>query len=461
LFALLACREQTPTAAAPELAAEIDSLVARYQDLDIFSGVVMVARNGAPVYHKAFGLANRETGQANSTDTYFDIGSMNKTFTKVVVHQLMAAGQLAVEDTLGKFLDGFAPEKAGRITVGQLLEHRSGFGDYHSPDYFEGPASSRTIAGVVERARHLPLLFEPGSDQAYSNTGYVLLGAIVEKVTGKDYYQNVRERIVEPLQLKHTVLKAVETAPDRSVGYFKTATGQLRDNREFNQLPKPDGGFLSTTSDILRFYQAFHYSDKLLSAGEKKAMPYFQFFEKITQKDGAAASQAGGFNGANTVLLEIPSRKTTVIVFANMDEPVAELLGEGILQLLRGERPDAPQLPAAQNVYRAWEAHGPDFVKENFDSLTVNFHPNDPKDFILNSVGYDLMFAGRLAEAIEIFRLNVALFPDAANCYDSLGEAYLQSGDKKAALANYGKALDLDPDLPSAREAVARLRENR
>ena len=438
----------------------IDALVQKYMDLDIFSGVVLLAEQGKPVYHKAFGLANRETKTKNTLNTKFDIGSMNKTFTKVVIYQLLEEGKLGLNDNLGKYFKGFPSEAANKITIEHLLNHSSGYGDYHSPGYFEGAYGSRTIEAVVERIKKLPLFFEPGTEQEYSNSGYVLLGAIIEKITSKSYYENVRERIVSPLKLQNIYLENVQKIEDRAIGYWKTATGDLKNNVGMLEVPKPDGGFQSTTSDILSFYNAYHYSEKLLKAETKKKDAYFAFFEEIKGKDGVAIPQVGGFNGANTVMYEIPSQQKTIIVFANMDEPVAEKLGFGILQILRGKSPEDPKLPARQNVYQAWKSHDPDYVKKHFDELTTNFHPTDPRDLILNQLGYDLLFTGKVDEAIQIFKLNVELFPEVANNYDSLGEAYLKKGDRKKALALYKKALELDPELPSAKEMVKELGNN-
>jgi tetratricopeptide (TPR) repeat protein len=137
-----------------------------------------------------------------------------------------------------------------------------------------------------------------------------------------------------------------------------------------------------------------------------------------------------------------------------MDEPVAENIAEGILSIVRGQKPDEPVLPAQQLVWSALIEKGPEYVKQNFEDLTRNFHPTDPKDIILNSIGYDLIFEGNLEDAISVFELNVELFPEAANCYDSLGEALLKIGDKSKALKKYKKALELDPELPSAKIMV-------
>ncbi|MCB0746717.1 MAG: serine hydrolase [Ignavibacteriae bacterium] len=433
-----------------------DVLIKKYLDLDIFSGVVLIADEGKPFYEKAFGFANREKNIPNTINTKFDIGSMNKTFTKVVIYQLVDEGKLKFDDKLGKYLDGFPQEAVENITIDQLLHHRSGYGDYHTPDFFDLPKSEKSISRLVEKIKMLPLLFSPGTDQQYSNSGFILLGAIIEKVTGKTYHENVRDRIVDPLQLTETYLENKDQVPDRAIGYFKDAKGEIQDNEGFLELPNPDGGFQSTASDILKFYQEYFYGNKFISAEAKKSIDEFNYYEQIKTTPGAIP-QAGGFEGANTVIYEILRDKISIIVFANMDEPVAEQLGLGILNIIRDKEPESPTLPAIQNVYKALNENGVQYVNDNFNELTINFHPTDPKDIILNQVGYTFLFDNQVDKAIAAFQLNVELFPNIANCYDSLGEALLAEGDKEGALKNYKIALELNPDLPSAQEAIKKL----
>lgn len=435
---------------------ETDKLVKKYIDLDIFSGVVLIAEKGTPFYHKPFGLANREMKIPNTINTKFDIGSMNKTFTKIVVYQLLEEGKLSLDDKLGKYLFGFPQIAANNITIDHLLNHQSGYGDYHSREYFDLPQDQKTILNIVERIRELPLHFEPGTEQEYSNAGYILLGAIIEKVTGESYQQNIKKRIVEPLGLKETYVDSKDQVPERSIGYFKDTKGEIQNNEGFLEIPKSDGGFKSNTSDILKFYQEYFYGNKLLGDEIKNSLEEFNYYDEVRKTEGAIP-QAGGFEGANTVIYEILRDKISIIVFANMDEPVAEQLGAGILAIVRGKEPGEPALPAIQNVYRTLVERSPHYVRENFEELTKNFHPSDPKDLILNQVGYTFLFDGQIDKAIEAFQLNVEMFPNIANCYDSLGEALLEKGDREEALKNYKKALELNHEMPSAKEKVKEL----
>ncbi|MDT8400576.1 MAG: serine hydrolase [Bacteroidales bacterium] len=460
LSILLSCGEKNsnrePAIIDREMGDKVDNLVQQYINLDIFSGVILIAEQGILYYHKAFGMADREKGIPNTVNTLFDIGSMNKTFTSIVIKQLIDEGKLDYDDSLKYFVEGFKDPMAENITVRHLLEHESGFGDYHDRGYFDQPEEQKTLQAIVDRTRSMTLEFEPGTEQMYSNTGYVLLGAIIESVSNMSYFRIVRERITRPLELTNTYLEDLdELESRRAKGYYKTVRGELVRNYNLIDLPNPDGGFLSTAEDVMKFYRSYYYDTLLLSKRIKDSDPFFKFLEDLPP--GKAPVHAGGFEGFNTAIYQLVSDDISIVVLANMDEPVAENLGGDILALIRGQEPEKPSLPAVQLVYKSFNEEGIDYVRANFDELTLNFHPADPRDLILNIVGYTILAEDRINEAIELFRLNTELFPEVANCWDSLGEAYLIKGESTEAKKAYKRALELNPGLTSALEALKKL----
>ncbi len=440
----------------PGFEARVDSLVKAYTDLDIFSGVVLVAEKGRPVYHKAFGLAMRDKNIPNTPGTRFDIGSMNKSFTKVVVLQLVHEGKLSLDDKLGKYLPGFPKKAAEDITLRHLLNHQSGYGGYHSEEYWNIPREEKTLQTALEQIKKQPLEFDPGTDRRYSNAGYVLLGLIAEKAAGKSYFDLVEERIAKPLGMQDTYLREKYTVPNRAIGYYKNMRGELLDNDSFQEIVKPDGGFYSTASDILKFYRAYHHGTSLWNRETQMLDEGYARYQKL-KKEGGITGHAGGFEGANTVYLEFLREQVAVVVFANMDEVVAENLGQGIVAILRGEAPEQPGIPAIQAVYKAFSEQGLNYVKAHWESLTTNFHPEDPKDLILNMIGYSLLREGETRGAVEVFKLNTELFPGVANVWDSYGEALRKMGHGRQALRSYKKALSIQPGIPSAEQALREL----
>ena len=438
------------------LTLKVNELVKEYIALDIFSGVVLIADKGKPLYHKAFGHANREQNIKNTLQTKFDIGSMNKSFTQLLILKLIQENKLSLSDKLGDFLKGF-PKEAQKITVENLLNHTSGYGDYWSPGFNDLPIDKKRLPALVKRIQKSPLLFSPGTENEYSNSGYILLGAIIEKITNKTYHQNIEEQIIKPLKLNETYTEDKAKVPNRVVGYYKDVKGNLFNNEKFTEVSNPDGGFYATTLDILKFYREYFYGAKIIKKETKEKLEFFNLI-KPHYNSGGAIPLAGGYNGANTVHFEILRDKISIIVFANMDEPVAEQLGKGILNIVRGKTPNKPTLPAIQKVYKAYQKQGIEYVKKNFNKLIANFHPSDPKGLILNNIGYTFLNDNSTEKAIEIFKLNTILFADDPNVWDSLGEAYLKKGDIKNALLNYKKALKIDPNFPSAKKMVLKLK---
>ena len=363
-----------------------------------------------------------------------------------------------MDDKLVDYVPGFKDPNAKKITIQHLLEHRSGFGDYHSPDYFELPKDERKLQAIVERAKTYQLNFEPGEEDDYSNLGYVILGAVIEKVSNKSYFDNVYERIVKPLKLKNTYLNNFEGLENRlAKGYYYTPLGELEVNETMMDEPNPDGGFLSTTEDVMKFYRSYYYDNLLFSEDIKETDPFFNYLKNLPE--GKATGAAGGFEGFNTALYQVISDDLTIIVFANMDEPVAERIASDILTLTRGDAPEPPQLPAIQNVRIAFEEHGLNYVKNNFEDLTTNYHPTDPKDFILNDLGYAFLYGADDAEKAEqLFKLNTELFPEIGNCWDSYGEALAKQGKTEAAIKAYKRALEIRPNLESAKKAIEALK---
>lgn len=443
-----------------EFQTQIDNIIQDYLELDIFSGVVLVADKGEVLFHQAYGLADRSTNIANSTSTLFDIGSMNKTFTSIVIKQLENEGKLNLEDNLTDYIDGFEDPKVKHVTINHLLSHTSGFGDYHTPDYFDLPKNKKSLQSIIDRAKTSQLNFEPGSENDYSNLGYVILGGIIEKVTGTSYFTNVKDRIVNKLSLKNTYLNDFTGLGNRiATGYYYSPLGELEVSTPAQDVPNPDGGFLSTTEDVAKFYRSYYNDTVLLSKEMKASDPFFQYLKKM--KPGEATSAAGGFEGFNSALFQIIDEDKTIVVFANMDEPVAERIAIDILSTLRGEVPNKPELPALQSVRKAYEKDGINYVKSNFNDLTTNFHPTDPKDIILNDLGYAYLYEAKdITKAVEMFKLNIELFPDIANCYDSYGEALLLKGDTINGIKAYKKALEINPKLPSAIDILNELNYN-
>lgn len=196
---------------------------------DEFSGVVLLAKDGSPVFQHAYGLASKEYGVPNDLGTKFNIGSIDKVFTKIAIGQLLEEGKIAsVGDKLEKYLPDYANrEVAGKVTLRQILNMQSGIGDFFGPTFARSAKDQfRTTADFIPLFDHQPLAFEPGTKRQYSNGGYIVLGAVIEKVTGRSYYDHVRERIFKPLGMQSTDFYEAD------IPTANLATGYSRDDRD-------------------------------------------------------------------------------------------------------------------------------------------------------------------------------------------------------------------------------------
>jgi D-alanyl-D-alanine carboxypeptidase len=291
----------------------MDSL-ARLQE---FSGVVLLARNGAPVFEKAYGFADREAKKPNTIETAFNIGSINKLFTQIAIRQLAADGKLHLDSTLAAAWPDYPNQDvAKRVTIRQIIQHRSGIGG----DIFAAPRG-KTRHAIRHNRDYLqlfvdnPLNFEPGTRQQYSNAGYIILGILVERLSGTDYYRYVQERIYRPAGMTRTGAWPVDSLPPNTALGYTSEEGALERNTV--RLPgrgSAAGGGYTTAYDLMRFMTALRQK-KVASA-----------------PDAGNVGIAGGAGGLNGVLEGDLPGGYDLIVLANLDPPAAERVS----RLVRG-----------------------------------------------------------------------------------------------------------------------------
>ncbi|MBI3403855.1 MAG: serine hydrolase [Acidobacteria bacterium] len=257
-----------------DVAKEIETFLDQEAARDRFSGTVLLAKDGKPFLAKAWGKANIRYDVPNRVDTKFNLGSMNKMFTSVAIAQLVEQGKLSFQDTIGKILPDY-PNKDVRekVTIHHLLTHTSGLGSYFSSKkYGANWTKIRTVDAFLDTFSDEPLEFEPGDHFSYSNSGFVVLGKIIEKVSGMSYFDYVREKIFQPAGMLNTDSYEMDAeVPNLAYGYtnLNPSTDRpgsgLRHSNLFQHSVKggPAGGGFSTVEDLLRFHTALR-SGKLL-----------------------------------------------------------------------------------------------------------------------------------------------------------------------------------------------------
>jgi D-alanyl-D-alanine carboxypeptidase len=313
-----------------------------------FAGAALVAKNGKPVLAEANGFADREHKIPNTLKTRFRIGSMNKMFTAVATLQLVQAGKLGLNDALGKYLTDY-PNKdvAAKVTIHELLTHTGGTGDIFGPEFEAHRLELRTLQDYVKLYGNRGLKFDPGSRWEYSNYGFILLGVVIEKVSGGSYYDYVREHIYIPAGMASTGSEPEDQAvTDRSIGYTKMG-GASQWQPNVDTLPyrgTSAGGGYSTVEDLLRFANALQENKllnarytEMLTAGKVDTPPsgrYAYGFGDRTINGSRCFGHGGGAPGMNGDLEICPVPGYVVTVLSNMDPPAASRISDFITNRL-------------------------------------------------------------------------------------------------------------------------------
>jgi len=318
-----------------DLIAALKSRVDAEVAADRFAGVVLLAKNGNPLFTQAYGLADRDKKIANTKNTRFRIGSMNKMFTATAILQLVQDGKVKLEDPLDRYLPDY-PNKhlASTVTIRQLLTHTGGTGDFFGPEFDAHRLEIRTLQDYVTLFGTRDVAFEPGSKWVYSNYGFLLLGLVVEKAAGVNYYEYVRDHVYAPAGMTRTGSEPEEDAvPDRAIGYMRVGGAWHTNADTLPYRGTSAGGGYSTAGDFLRFANAIvgrkllnaTYTD-LLTTGTVDApggQKYAYGFGDVRADGLRFFGHSGGAPGMNGDLRVYPESGYVVVALANLDPPAA------------------------------------------------------------------------------------------------------------------------------------------
>ncbi|MFL6375247.1 MAG: serine hydrolase domain-containing protein [Pyrinomonadaceae bacterium] len=310
-----------PPLSAPKTVAELPAAIRDLFDSAArdgrFSGVVLVAKDGVPNFNKAWGMAAVDKSLPNRLDTKFNLGSINKLFTRIAIGQLVKAGKLSFSSKLIDVLPDY-PNKtiAAKITIGQMITMTSGLGDFFNDDFVSSDHSKiRSLRDYLPLFANIPLEFEPGTKSRYSNAGYLVLGLVIEKLSGGSYYDYVRKNVFELAGMSDTDSYEIDKLPaNTAIGYMKKGSASpLTPN--VGALPgrgSSAGGGYSTAPDLLRLAKALK-EGKLVVPKDDGTFP--TTFE--------STGIAGGSEGVNALFLTNAASGCTVIVLSNLDPPSA------------------------------------------------------------------------------------------------------------------------------------------
>lgn len=462
----------TTVVTAQDKAKQIEDLLNKYKEYGQFNGSALVAENGKIIFKKGFGSANMEWNIPNQADTKFRLGSISKQFTALLIVKLAEEGKIKLDVPLTTYLKDYPKENGDKITIHHLLTHTSGIPNYtNAPNFFKDKARNPyTPEEFVKTFSSLPLEFTPGEKFNYSNSGYFLLGYIIEKTTSKTYEQYLQEIIFTPLKMVNSGYDHSDVIlKNRAAGYEKQGKKIVNAAYLDMSIPYAAGSLYSTVEDLYLWDQAL-YTNKLLSEKSMESLfkPYISVGRAsygygwfIDEVDGGTGKvkiigHGGGINGFNTIISRYPANKNLIVLLNNTGGTVLGEMNDAIKNILYNQPFNQPKKSLALDLLDIYAEKGTTAGTEAYKKFK-----NDPtyaiKEGDMNRVGYQLLQDGKKKEAIEVFKINAETFPKSGNVYDSLGEAYLADGDKKLALANYKKSVELDPTNENGKKVLAEI----
>ncbi len=454
---------------------KIQQLVNDYKNQNLFNGSILVAAKGEVVYKNGVGMANIEWSIPNTPQTKFRVGSITKQFTSMLIMQLVNEGKIDLQKPITAYLTNYRRETGDSITIHQLLTHSSGI-----PNYTDNTAFAKVsklhfaLDDFIRMYCSGDPEFKPGSRFSYSNSGYFILGAIIEAVTKKAYNDVLQERILDVVGMRNTGYDfSQKIITNRASGYEKMMNGYINAEYLDMGLPYAAGSLYSTVEDLLLWNNAL-YKKELLPDSLKKimfsptidawgaAVAYGWFVRNIPTKDSAKKIEmiwhSGGINGFLSELARFPNEQNFIAILDNAGGATSSLLQDviNILYELPAEKLKPSFISALSkkiiegSVNVAWQYYrslGKE-EKEKFD-----FRGAEKQ---INTWGYQLLNDKKnVGDALKMFEINVLQFPNSSNVYDSYAEALMNAGNFPMAIENYKKSLQLDSANNNANFAKA------
>lgn len=443
------------------ISASLDSL----GKADAFSGVVAIEKDGELILEKAYGLAHIGHEVPNTPSTKFGFASMGKMFTGVAVLQLVEKGLLDLEATVGTYLPDY-PSAVVRdsVTLHHLLTHTSGIPDFLTDQYLNASKGQfRKVADFTRYFENEPMEYSPGTNFIYRNSDYVVLGLIIESVSGQSYFDYVRSHIIEPAGMKDTGFQEWDhPVANRATGYTASTSqpGSLMANHYLiSAIGGPFGGGCGTAKDFLSFANSL-MSNQLLSPamtqlaiqGKAADSTYgYGFVDNVTNGH-RIVGHSGGNYGVAAELRMFTDLGYNVVVLTNRDAADGFLEVRLLIEAaLIGKTPGYDRFFFTRDLIKLTNEEGLDAGLASLEASSIL-----PSGISLNRAGFQFIDGKDFDKGRNLFQVYMAAYPESSDPHDCMGEAYFQEGDLAAALVSFEIALALDPKDPYA---IRRIKE--
>lgn len=433
-----------------EYSTTIDSLMQYSFDKGIFNGNVLVTRNDSLVYQKSFGFTDGSGKNKLTKAAIFSPGSIAKEFVVVSTMMLVEKGDLSLDDNLSKFDLGL-PNWSKKVKIEHLLNYVGGFPQIDYPNV-------KNDSDILEDLQQLPnLLFEPGTDYNYNNNSIFLQKRIIEKVTNKTFQEFLTEHIVSPLKMNNSVF-------DADIGYPNRARSFNMHKENAKEFYSTTGWLWVTIDDLNKWITALRHN-KFISYSSFKTIAVNQFFpEKGSAMGSYDEAKKLHLHGGQSYQFEAAfmselNNNLSVLLMSNNKNQSFNII-QSVHNIMKGESFSLPKKSIYRQIRRTCHENIEEGIKlystlKQVDYNLYNF--DDPNE--LNSLGYDLLSEQKINESIVIFKLAVSEFPNDANLYDSLAEAYYTNKQYDLAILNYKKSLELNSENTNAEKMIKKIDE--
>lgn len=450
---------------------QLDALVESYIEAQQIPGIaIAVVEQSRMVMAKAYGVDNLESKRPLTTQSIFHMASVSKPFAATSIMQLVEQGKMNLDDPLVKYLPYFKLDDSlyQQITIKQMLTHTSGIPDvqdyeWDKPQFDEGAAER-----YVKSLAHEKMIAGPGEKWRYSNMAFDILADVVAKVSGVNFEDYVKMNILDPLNMKESDFLRERIKPElRISGHLFDLQPKVSSVYPYNRRHAPSSCLNSNVEEMCNW--AIANMDHGIFNGRRilQASSYDLLFEPQAQVDenrsiglswfienrhgNKMISHGGGDTGFRSYIILIPEKSLAIVAASNYEGTQINRLAYGLIDILLGVTPEKPQKSLILTLGKTIVNTGVDSAIQQYRDLKKSSIENfDFSEGQLNTLGYLLIRSQRLLDAIAVFKINVEMFPDSFNPFDSLGEAYMLNGDIESAVNSYQQSLKLNPHNSNA-----------
>lgn len=432
---------------------QIDTLMEVSYERGLFNGNILVAQSNTIIYQNEFGYSDASRSKKLSKNSIFNIGSIAKEFNAVAIMILKERGSLHLEDKLSKF-DLQLPNWSNKVTIKHLLQYSSGLPKVK----WNSVKNDKDIYTDIKNIDNL--IFEPGSDYLYSNNNIFLQRRIVEKVSGMSFNDFIQENILIPSKMSDAIIDATSKNTQLVTSFNNDLVNDSSGDIEFS------GWVFPSISDMFNWVNSLH-SGKIIS--KESLMLLFDSFSKNSESalgKGVFKNnelmiyqhQGSSFNYESLIHYNL-KEDVMVILMTNNKNLKLRNIAEAIENITKGNSFKIPQKSVYLSIRQKCYNNVDDGI-EYYKQLKKNYPDtyNFSEEGELNRLGYKLIEKNQIEDAIKIFKLLVSEFPNSANPYDSLGEAYYLNGNNSMALQNYNKVLELNPNNTNAKKMIKKIK---